>query len=269
LSNLIYESGYCRSVPGPVQSIERAAAILRLLARGSGRLGVGEIASSLELAKGTAHGILRTLQLVGFVEQDRATGKYQLGAALLHLGTSYLDVNELRSRAINWADALAARSGEAVRIGAPLDGSVLVVHHVFRPDDSLQTLDVGSLLPLHASALGKVLLAYDTELVGVLARGELTAFTRRTIVAPKVLARALGEVRDHGWAVETEESAHGQASLAAPIRGHGGLVVGAIGVSGAVERICDAPGQQPNTTLVGYVRDAARAVSRDLGASRW
>lgn len=255
-------------MPGPVQSIERAAAILRLLARGSGRLGVGEIASSLELAKGTAHGILRTLQLVGFVEQDRATGKYQLGAALLHLGTSYLDVNELRSRAINWADALAARSGEAVRIGAPLEGQVLVVHHVFRPDDTLQTLDVGSLLPLHATALGKVLLAYDIELAGVLQRSELESFTRRTIVAPKVLSRALGEVRDCGWAADNEESVSGQASIAAPIRGYGGLVVGAIGVSGAVERLCDGRGE-PDQTLVGYVRDAARAVSRDLGAARW
>jgi DNA-binding IclR family transcriptional regulator len=256
-------------MPGPVQSIERAAAILRLLARGSGRLGVGEIASSLELAKGTAHGILRTLQGVGFVEQDRATGKYQLGAALLHLGTSYLDVNELRSRAINWADALAARSGEAVRIGSPLEGQVLVVHHVFRPDDTLQTLDVGSLLPLHATALGKVLLAYDVELAAVLQRVELLdAFTRRTIVVPKVLARALGEVRDRGWGADTEESTPGQASIAAPIRGYGGLVVGAIGVSGAVERICDGKGL-PSQVLVGYVRDAARAVSRDLGAARW
>ena len=145
---------------GPVQSIERAAAILRLLAGGPGRLGLGEVASSLGLAKGTTHGILRTLQDVDFVEQDKSTGKYQLGAALLHLGTSYLDVNELRSRSINWADALAARSGEAVRLGTPLEGKVLVVHHVFRPDDTLQTLDVGTLLPLHASALGKVLLAY-------------------------------------------------------------------------------------------------------------
>jgi DNA-binding IclR family transcriptional regulator len=264
--DIVERRSYRRTVPGPVQSIERAAAILRLLARGSGRLGVGEIASSLELAKGTAHGILRTLQRVGFVEQDRATGKYQLGAALLHLGTSYLDVNELRSRAINWADALAARSGEAVRIGAPLDGSALVVHHVFRPDDSLQTLDVGALLPLHATALGKVLLAYDVELAGVL--GELTPFTRRTIVAPKVLARALVEVRDRGWAADNEENVAGEASIAAPIRGYGGLVVGAIGVFGATERVCDGRGQ-PNPVLVGYVRDAARAVSRDLGASRW
>ncbi|CAM3589208.1 IclR family transcriptional regulator [Kibdelosporangium persicum] len=255
-------------MPGPIQSIERAAAILRLLARGSGRLGVGEIAESLELAKGTAHGILRTLQGVGFVEQDKDSGKYQLGAALLHLGTSYLDVNELRSRAINWADALAARSGEAVRIGAPLEGRVLVVHHVFRPDDSLQTLDVGTLLPLHATALGKVLLAFDAALVASLRGGELEAYTRRTLASPTAVKRALAKVREAGWAGELGEMTPGEAGIAAPIRGHGGIVVGALGISGAVERLCDPDGS-PKATLLGYVRDAARAVSRDLGASRW
>jgi DNA-binding IclR family transcriptional regulator len=250
-------------VPGPIQSIERAAAILRLLARGSGRLGVGEIAESLELAKGTAHGILRTLQGVGFVEQDRDTGKYQLGATLLHLGTSYLDVNELRSRAINWADALASRSGEAVRIGAPLEGRVLVVHHVFRPDDTLQTLDVGTLLPLHATALGKVLLAYDTTLAA-----SPEAYTRRTLVTQTAIKRACAKVREAGWAVENGEMISGEAGIAAPIRGHGGIVVGAIGVSGAADRVCEPDGS-PSPKLLGHVRDAARAVSRDLGASRW
>ncbi|WP_432862209.1 IclR family transcriptional regulator [Microbispora rosea] len=259
-------------MPGPVQSIERAAAILRLLAQGSGRLGLTEIANSLGLARGTAHGILRTLQLVGFVEQDEATGKYQLGAALLHLGTSYLDVNELRSRAINWADALAARSGEAVRIGTHLQGKVLVVHHVFRPDDSLQTLDVGMLLPMHATAIGKVLLAYDANAAAALhdavQDGELEQFTRRTVRTHREMSRVLTTVREHGWASDADEAGMGEAGVAAPIRGYGGLVVGAMGISGATERICD-PGGRPRPDLVGYVRDAARAVSRDLGASRW
>jgi DNA-binding IclR family transcriptional regulator len=256
-----------RTVPGPVQSIERAAAILRLLAGSAGRLGAGEVAGSLGLARGTAHGILRTLQRVGFVEQDETTGKYQLGAALLHLGTSYLDANELRSRAINWADALAARSGEAVRIGTLLDGKVLVVHHVFRPDDTLQAMDVGSLLPPHATALGKALLAHDSNAAAHLEKAGLEPFSRRTITGPRELGRALAQVRDLGWAAEVEEMSVGEAGIAAPIRGYGGLVVGAIGVSGAVERFCDTKGV-PDPALVGHVRDAARAVSRDLGASR-
>ena len=238
--------------------------MLQLLARGSGRLGLGEIAASLDLPKGTAHGIVRTLQGVGFVEQERGTGRYRLGAALLHLSTSQLDANELRSRALNWADSLAARSGESVRIGMPLDGSVLIVHHVFRPDDTPQTLDVGALLPLHATALGKVLLAYDADLAASVRSRELHSLTRRTIVRPSALGKVLAEVRSAGWAGEVEESMPGEAGIAAPIRVHGGLVMGAIGISGSVEHICDA-GVRPRPSLVDQVRDAARAVSRDLG----
>ncbi|MER7576957.1 IclR family transcriptional regulator [Streptomyces sp. NPDC126514] len=253
---------------GPVQSIERAAAILRLLAGGSKRLGLGEVASSLGLAKGTAHGLLRTLQHVDFVEQDPATGKYQLGGALLHLGTSYLDVNELRSRSLNWADALAGRSGETVRLGTPLEGRVLVIHHVFRPDDTLQTLDVGALLPLHASSLGKVLLAFGTAPVAPLLETEPEAYTRHTLVRRDDLNRALAEIRDLGWGAEVQELTMGEAGIAAPIRGQGGLVVGAIGVSGPVERICDTKGR-PQPALITLLREAARAISRDLGAARW
>lgn len=254
-------------MPGPIQSIERAAAVLRLLARGSGRLGVGEIAAALGLAKPTAHGILRTLQGVGFVEQDAATGKYRLGAALDQLGAGYLDANELRSRAINWADALAARSGEAVRIAAPQHGDVVVVHHVFRPDNTAQALAVGERLPAHATALGKVLLAFDAELATAVRGGPLPALTHRTITDRAALSRALSEVRGAGWAGEIEEFHTGEAGIAAPIRARGGLVVGAIGISGAVDRLCDAH-LRPRKALVGKVSEAARAVSRDLGAGQ-
>jgi DNA-binding IclR family transcriptional regulator len=254
-------------MPGSIQSIERAAAILRLLANGRGRLGVGEISRSLGMARGTTHGILATLQQVGFVEQERASGKYQLGATLLHLGTRYLDVNELRSRAINWADTLAARSGESVRIGANLDGQVLVVHHVFRPDDSLQSLDVGTLLPLHATAIGKVLLAFDANTAAALPAGDLEPFSHRTIRSRSALLRSLNAVRERGWASEVEELSVGRSSVAAPIRSYGGLVVGAIGLAGETDRICDTHGV-PRQVLVTQVCASARAISRELGGSR-
>lgn len=249
-------------MPGSVQSIERAAAILRLLGGAPGPLGVSEIAEALGLAKGTAHGLLRTLHRVGFVDQDGAGGKYRISGGLLDLGSGPLDLNELRSHAINWADPLAARTGFAVRIGALRDGAVVVVHHVFRPDDTQQRLDVGSSLPAHATALGKALLAYAPNASVVLA-GDLPPYSHRTITDPHTLRVTLASVRERGWAAEIEELTVGEAGLAVPIRGHGGLVVGAIGVSGAVDRICD-PGLRPRTALVSRVREAARAVSRDL-----
>jgi DNA-binding IclR family transcriptional regulator len=254
-------------VPGSIQSIERAAAILRLLSGRSRRLGVGELAGELGLPKGTVHGILRTLQNVGFVEQDSESGKYQLGAALLHMGSSYLDGNELRTRALNWADSLAARSNESVRIGTLHDGQALVVHHVFRPDNSRQALEVGALLPGHATALGKVLLAHHPYAAEERIDAGLMSFTAATTTDPVALRDELEAVRVRGWAADVEELVEGEVSLAAPIQDRRGVTVGAIGISGPIERLADREG--PRSDLISYVRESARAVSRDLGAIPW
>ncbi len=181
-------------VPGSVQSIERAAAMLHLLAASSTKLSLAEVAGSLDLAKGTAHGILRTLADIGFVEQDRESGRYRIGAGLLQLGGSYLDENELRARAVNWADTLASRTDETVRIGILQKHEVLIIHHVFRPDDTPQTLDVGSWLPAHATALGKVLLASAPAAVRTLTT--LERYTSRTITSRAALESALAQVRE-------------------------------------------------------------------------
>jgi DNA-binding IclR family transcriptional regulator len=254
-------------LPRNIQSIERAAAILRLLSGRTRRLGVVDLAGELGLPKGTVHGLLRTLQHVGFVEQDEETGKYQLGAALLHMGSSYLDGNELRTRALNWSDSLAARTHESVRIGTLHEGQVLIVHHVFRPDDSMQTLDVGALLPAHASALGKVLLADHPYVAGELARNGLEPFTPATITEPETLERELERVRRRGWAADIGELVNGEVSCAAPIIDRRGVTVGAMGVSGPPARLLAA--RQPRGDLVAFVREAARAVSRELGAIPW
>jgi DNA-binding IclR family transcriptional regulator len=254
-------------LPKNIQSIERAAAILRLLSGRTRRLGVVDLAGELGLPKGTVHGLLRTLQHVGFVEQDEETGKYQLGAALLHMGSSYLDGNELRTRALNWSDSLAARTNESVRIGTLHGGQVLIVHHVFRPDDSLQTLDVGSLLPAHASALGKILLAHHPYAAAELARAGHESVTPATITDAETLQRELERVRKRGWAADIGELVNGEVSCAAPILDRRGVTVGAMGVSGPPDRLLAA--RQPRGDLVAFVREAARAVSRELGAIPW
>src|SRR5207302_1032149 len=124
-----------------IQSIDRATAILKALASGPRRLGVSELAERLGLARPTVHGLLQTLQSHGFVEQDSYSDKYQLGPGLLQLGYSYLDLNELRARSIAHADHLASRTGAAVRVGVMHGSSVVVVHHVFRPDAAFGVVD--------------------------------------------------------------------------------------------------------------------------------
>src|SRR6267142_115510 len=175
-----------------IQSVDRAVRILKALAAGPGRLGVSELSERLGLAKGTVHGLLRTLQEHGLVEQHPDSDKYQLGPQLLQLSNRYLDLNELRARSLAWAELLATRAGEAVRVGVPHGQGVLVVHHVFRPDTALQILEAGAVLPMHATALGKSVLAYlgEPEREDVLDAG-LPKLTGRTISTTAALGKEL------------------------------------------------------------------------------
>ncbi|MET8652851.1 IclR family transcriptional regulator [Nocardia aurea] len=255
------------TVPGPIQSIERAAAIMNVVAEAPFGIGVGELAAALDLPKTTAHGLLRTLVRVGYIEQEAGSGKYRVGAVALGLASRPLDTNVLRSYSMNRADALAARSAESVRIGALHGTSVRIAHHVFRPDDTAQTLRVGTELPLHATALGKVLLAYTPGLTERGAGATLSAFTRRTLVAPRALSAEVTGVRGRGHATDIGEFSSERASVAAPIRDAGGRVVGAIGLVGTIDRITER-GTVPRPGLIELVVAAAAGISRDLTAAR-
>jgi len=203
--------------PTTIQSVDRAAAILKALAGGPGRLGVSELAGRLGLARPTVHGLLQTLLAQGFVEQDQVSEKYQLGAGLLQLGYSYLDVNELRSRSITYAAQLAVRTKSAVRVGVMHGPSAVIVHHVFRPDATLQILEVGSQLPLHASALGKALLAFaPSEIIDNMLSAPLERLTKRTPNAA-ALRIQLTSIRLQAVATERDEAVLGESSIAAPI----------------------------------------------------
>jgi DNA-binding IclR family transcriptional regulator len=257
-------------MPGSIQSIERAAAVLRLLG-GAGRpLALVEVAAPLDLPRPTAHGILRTLRDVGFVDQDRDTGRYSLGAGLRQLHGGW-DGHELRSRAMNWADSLAGSSGHEVLLGMPASSGsgtagVEVVHHVFRPDGSRQRLRTGQVLPLHASAVGKCLLAFAPVAVPPLHQLDLQRYTGRTVVTVGLLTEHLAVARHRGWAGELGEHRTGVGGVAAPVRTGGGLVVGALGVAGPVEELYS--GGVPVPRLVEQLANAAREISAGLEVAR-
>jgi DNA-binding IclR family transcriptional regulator len=251
---------------GTIQSVDRAARILRALASGPRRLGVSELSDRLGITRPTVHGLLQTLQAHGFVEQDRESEKYQLGPGLLHLGNSYLDLNELRGRSIVHAERLAERASAAVRVGVMHGPSVVIVHHVFRPDATFQVLEVGAELPVHASALGKAILAYaPRELVNDLVAEGLPKLTGRTLTA-KGLRTELNDVRETGIARERDEAVLGESSLGGTIFDRSGAAVGAIAVVGETEVIMP---RGPSKGLRAAVTDAARGISRELGARRW
>ena len=173
-----------------IQSVGRAAAILGVLGSGTPRLGVTEIAARVGLAKPTVYGLLRTLMEHELVSQDPFTGKYSLGAGVLQLGNAYLDGSELRARSLRWADSLAQRTQEAVWVATLSGTRVIVLHHVFRPDDAVQILEVGAAIPWHACALGHAIVAHlpPAEAARVMA-AERAPLTGRTRTAARRSAR--------------------------------------------------------------------------------
>ncbi len=261
-------------MPGSVQSVERAAAIIRILASSDGPRPLGELAELLDLRKSTVHGLVRTLAGIGFVRQERATGDYVLADELAPMAPVAMDVHEMRARAMNWVDALAAKSGMSARLvvmprvaATHVTGGV-IVQHVFAPTRTRQRVETGEHLPLHCTAEGKVLLALDPRGAAVLHALSLEQRTHRSLRTRQDVRQDLDRVRRCRHAVDYGELEPDRGGVAAPVHGHGGIVVAALGVRGPLERIFTAT-RAPRPEVLGRLREAAAGTSRAVVAERW
>jgi len=252
--NFSRQEGRC----GVIQAVDRALRILTVL-QGGRRMSLGEIATTIDLAPSTVHGLIRTLLAHGMVQQEIDSGRYRLGPATLRMGNVYLDTLELRSRVAIWAEGLARRTGCAVRTAVLLFDEIVVVAHEPRPDGTRQMPEVGIVIPAHASALGKALLAFTPEQE----QGELRSMTGETITDPAVLAAQLKQIRTTGIATEAEEAVLGECAAAAPVFDSSGEPAGAIGL------VVPAGRWPLDSDAVDALRDTARTVSRELGAPIW
>jgi DNA-binding IclR family transcriptional regulator len=245
-----------------IQSVDRAIRILLAL-QGERRLGIAELAARLELAPSTVHGIVKTLAAHNLVVQDAASGRYQLGPAVLRLGNVYLDTLELRSRAVPWSEELARRTGMAVRTGVLAADDVVIIHHEPRPDGSRQMPEIGIVIPAHASALGKAQLAFLPAAAKSMLAAAHRSMTGETLTDADELREQLAAIARTAVAEEKDEAVLGESSLAAPIFGADGAAVGAIAV---VLPTTDWP---VGESVLDALREAARNISRELGATRW
>lgn len=245
-----------------IQAVDRAVRILMVL-QGARRRSLGEVAAELGLAPSTVHGIIRTLLEHGMVVQERDSGRYRLGPATLRLGNVYLHTLELRARVLGWSEDLARRTGCAVRAGVLLGDEVVVVHHEPRPDGSRQMPEVGIVIPAHACALGKVLLAAGGAEHPRWGSQPLRGMTADTITDPARLRAELAVVHRQGLAMEHEEAVIGECGVAAPLVDALGEVPGALGL------VTPASRWPLDAAAIDALRTAARAISRELGAPGW
>ena len=250
------------AVPGGVQSVDRALAILEILGR-DGSSGVGEVAEELDIHKSTASRLLSSLLARGMVQQNTNRGKYELGFGILKLASSIPGRLSLVGEARPVIEALAEEYKETVNLAVLREEYAVNVDQAMGPS-TLATYDwLGSLTPLHATSSGKVLLAAlgADERGRILKTAKLPQRTAKTIRTRPALEKELLQVVKNGFAQAREEFEMGINSVAVPVRNHLGAVVGAISISGPAFRF--DPEKEPG--LIEGLKQAGLQVSASLG----
>ncbi|MFB0836114.1 IclR family transcriptional regulator [Arthrobacter halodurans] len=247
---------------GGVQSVDRALAILEILAR-TGHAGVSEIAEEIGIHKSTASRLLGSLVARDIVQQNNERGKYQLGFGVLRLASSIPGRLSLVREARTVMEALAEEHKETVNLAVLRSNYAVNVDQAMGPS-TLATYDwVGSLTPLHATSSGKVLLAAlpAEERERVLKETGLPARTPLTITSRKQLELQLLEVSHRGYAVTREEFEIGINAIAVPVHNHAGTVIGAVSIAGPAFRF--DPEDKPG--LVESLQAAGLQISANMG----
>jgi DNA-binding IclR family transcriptional regulator len=246
-----------------VQVIDRALAIIEVLAAEGPALTLAELAARIELPKSTVLRLLNVLQRHRFVEREPRSGDYRLGLKLVELGSAASAQLDFVERARPWLRRLLDATGETVFLSV-LDGAeVLAVERIESPRTVRVPLSAGGRTPSHCTANGKALLAYlpEGELEARLGPGRLRAYTRNTITTTGALKNELRRVRALGYAVDREEMEEGLKCVAAPIRNMSGAVVASAGILGPAFRLPE----RKLPAVAAEVVKAAEAISAELG----
>lgn len=238
--------------------LAKAALVLETVAH-AGVIGASELSRVSGLPKTTAYRVATELCAVGLL--DRAGDGFRLAAKLFELGSRVPGRRHLRDAALPYLEDLSRASGQTIHL-AVLDGEdVLYVERLVGARSSEVPSSVAARLPLHCTATGKCLLAFGpNEIATRVLQAPLEPRTSRSISDAAALRHALQAVRDQGFAVEIGEVETDLCSIAAPVWGFGGELVGAISATGPIDGF-------DMGTCEGLVRLATDSLSRRLGGA--
>lgn len=208
--------------------LERALAILDVLAAAGSDLGTNEIARRAGVNPSSASRLLATLARHELVRRAAGTGRYHLGLRLVELGSSALSRVDLRDLARPRLTALMEATGETATLSIPGDTTAMTLDFVQSVSSVRSIAEIGRPSVPHATAIGKVYLSYGGRLPGA----ELAACTPRTITDRAVLDKALAEIRERGWAEALEEREVGLHAIAAPVLDANADLVAILGLQG-------------------------------------
>ena len=216
-----------------IRSLARGLQILDILEASPGEIGTTEIAARLNIDKSSASRILKTLANYGYADQSDSTRRYRLGPRVVQLGQYLLKKTPLRDQAKPFLSRLVQETNECAHLAILSRGRAFYLDQVESSAPLRVSAGVGTLAPLHCTALGKILLAFSDEPIPA----ELETYTPRTITDPETLRVHLEQTRRQGYATDDEEYDYGVRCVAGPVYDVNKELVGAMGISGPVGRV--------------------------------
>ena len=221
-----------------IQSVVITGQIIEALAAAGQPMRLTALANQLGEPKAKMHRHLSTLKHLGFVDQDAKTETYRLGLKLVYIGQSAIDQFDLRRLAEPYMSRLRDLTRQTVVLSTPASGDAIINAVVESPNLVTISVRLGYRLPAHASAQGRLNLAFAPPAVQqrILAR-KLQTFTPRTMVDPAKLRERLTQIRQQLFDVSMDETLLGISAVAAPILNFDNELVGAIAIVGTTQDV--------------------------------
>lgn len=254
-----------KTAQNTIKSLDRAMEVFEHLSTTQGQT-LSAVAEDLDQSPATIYRILVTLEGRGLVEFDPAAQVWHIGARAFVIGARYLRRTSLVDRARPILRRLMEATGETANLGIARDTHVLFVSQVETHASIRAFFPPGTLSPMHASGIGKALLAQmsDDRLSRIFATAPLDRFTGRTLTEPSSLRADLEATRERGFAIDDEEKNEGMRCIAAPVFDLSGEAVAGLSVSGPISRVSAGQTQR----LAEAVMEAADDLSAAMGGAR-
>lgn len=250
-------------LPSGTQAIDRASALLIHVVEATTPPLLGQLALSHELPKSTASRLLGALERQGLIQRDR-TGAYLPGNVLTRFARQRDRELDLTTRMRPILETLAKKTGETTNLAIAGKGYVEMIDQVDGRYLLGATNWVGTDVPYHCSALGKVLLAYGAVKIP---NGRLERRASQTITTRTQLLTELETVRRQGFATIKNELEEGLVAIAAPVRDHDDSVIAAISISGPSPRLADHLLKNLGELIISEIALKQREDQKKVGAA--
>ncbi|MBA2349289.1 MAG: IclR family transcriptional regulator [Solirubrobacterales bacterium] len=253
------------NAPGGHRAAKRALELIEHIASAEAPVTLSELARQVDLPKSSAHALTRTLADEGYLARDHR-GAFALGPRLLRLLGRLPQRFELPRVARPTMQRLVDDLGETAILGVRQGPSVVYIEQIEAPQMIRYVAPLGEPRPLHATSIGKVFLASmsPADADEILQQQKLERFTQHTVTSRRAILADLSSIRDHGYAVNREESMPGIAAIAVPVHAGGtadGEVIAGLSMTGVSARMVgDLTAQAPR--LVAAAAEIGAAVQR-------